>query len=149
MASPLAFFIKKRYKMTLSGDHEMYQQLLKSVDNLKTEFAKQGQKFTSLEILSFSVKQFDSKINVHDISETVKCDRNNADEDLLVTTASAAENLMKTAGTLYTVLSAISHWHSTARNRMDVYRNRKLDVPLVHSQVFGFHRQFCLMVETW
>ena len=85
--------------MTLSGDHEMYQQLLKSVDNLKTEFAKQGQKYTSLEILSFSVKQFDSKINVHDISETVKCDRNNADEDLLVTTTSAAENLMKTAGT--------------------------------------------------
>ena len=67
MASPN---IKKRYKMTLSGDHEMYQQLLKSVDNLKTEFAKQGQKYTSLEILSFSVKQFDSKINVHDIADT-------------------------------------------------------------------------------
>ena len=96
MASPI---VTKRNKMSLSGDPEMYHQLLQSVDKLKTEFARQGHKYTSLEILSFSVKQLDSKINVHNLPETVKCDRNKADEDLLVTTASAAENLMNIAGT--------------------------------------------------
>ena len=90
MASPN---VTKRNKMTLSGNPEIYHQILQKVYKLKTEFARQGHKYTSLEILSFSVRQLDSKINVHNLPETVKCDRNKADEDLLVTTASAAEIL--------------------------------------------------------
>ena len=96
MASPN---IKKRNKITLVGDSEMYQQLLQTVDDLKSEFAKQGQKYTSLEILNFSVTQLNSKLNVHQLPETTDCNRNNASEDLVITTISAAENLMKIAGT--------------------------------------------------
>ena len=68
---------------------------------LKSKFASQVQKYTSLEILSVVVGKMNSNVdhNFHTLPENTKCNRNDVDEDLVITTSSAAEHLMRIAGT--------------------------------------------------
>lgn len=97
MATPTS---KKRNKMTLCGDPAMYRNLIQNMEEVKSMFASQGHRYSSLEILNFAMgKMNTNKVkDIHSMSKSVECDRNSADENLVTTTVSAMENLLKIAG---------------------------------------------------
>ena len=52
--------MKKKNRMTLVDDQDMYHEMLQNVDALESVFASQGQKYTSVEILSFALGKLNS-----------------------------------------------------------------------------------------
>lgn len=86
---------KKRLKLNLYGEESDYNSLLKCIDELKSNFASQGYKYSNLDIVNTALRQLNrNMVNLKTGAlPTIECAKSNADETLVITTVSALENL--------------------------------------------------------